>query len=312
MSFSTATPPCDAMFVATANALPSRSPRLGRLHGGLWCSPCRPGQHRATWVEPNDTPARSWPSFRTPANIWTSSTFPISHLWQRRASGHVRPGLRQRELSATLATLAEHGLKPLALDGLPSGGFRVHCPPQKGKPRSFSIKNSTRSCRSMTKVDLKGIAKVRAKGRVYYYAWRGGPRLKGQPGSPEFLASYHDAHQGRRQPSGDQFRTVICAYRGSPEYLRLAPSTRRQWAPWLDRIAEHFGELRIRQFDRADKIRPVIRQWRNRYASTRGRPTSGSRSFRASSPSPSIRSAKSSEIPAKASSNSIEGETAPR
>ncbi len=118
----------------------------------------------------------------------------------------------------------------------------------------------------MTKVDLKGVAKVRAKGRVYYYAWRGGPRLRGEPGSPEFVASYHDAHQGRRQPSGEEFRTLISAYRGSPEYLRLAPSTRRQWAPWLDRIAEYFGELRIRHFDRPDKIRPVIRQWRNRYA----------------------------------------------
>jgi hypothetical protein len=40
----------------------------------------------------------------------------------------------------------------------------------------------------MVKVDLKGIAKVRAKGRTYYYAWRGGPRLYGEPGSPEFMA----------------------------------------------------------------------------------------------------------------------------
>jgi integrase len=52
---------------------------------------------------------------------------------------------------------------------------------------------------------------------------------------------------------------LVCAYRGSPDYLRLAASTRRP---------EHFGDLRIRQFDRTDKIRPVIRQWRNRYAST--------------------------------------------
>jgi hypothetical protein len=36
----------------------------------------------------------------------------------------------------------------------------------------------------MVKIDLKGIAKVTAKGRIYYYAWRGGPRLNGKPGSP--------------------------------------------------------------------------------------------------------------------------------
>ncbi len=44
-----------------------------------------------------------------------------------------RPELRQRELSATLATLASHGLKPLALDALPRGGFRLHLSPPQGE-----------------------------------------------------------------------------------------------------------------------------------------------------------------------------------
>jgi integrase len=38
--------------------------------------------------------------------------------------------------------------------------------------------------------------------------------------------------------------------------------------PWLDRIADYFGELRIAQFDRPEKIRPVIRRWRNQWADT--------------------------------------------
>jgi len=42
----------------------------------------------------------------------------------------------------------------------------------------------------MVRVDLKGVAKVTTKGRTYFYAWRGGPRLRGQPGSSEFMASY--------------------------------------------------------------------------------------------------------------------------
>jgi hypothetical protein len=29
--------------------------------------------------------------------------------------------------------------------------------------------------------------------KIYWYAWRGGPRLKGEPGSPEFVASYNKA-----------------------------------------------------------------------------------------------------------------------
>jgi integrase len=120
----------------------------------------------------------------------------------------------------------------------------------------------------MVKVDLKGVAKATAKGRTYYYAWRGGPRLRGEPGSPEFLDSYQAAHAELRMPDPGRFRSLVTLYRASDEYERLAPSTKRNWGPWLDRIAEHFGELRIAQFDRPDKIKPHIRRWRNKWAYT--------------------------------------------
>jgi integrase len=118
----------------------------------------------------------------------------------------------------------------------------------------------------MVKVDLKGIAKARAKGRIYYYAWRGGPRLRGEPGSPEFMASYHEAHENLRTPDTGRFRSLVVLYKSSGDYNGLAETTKRNWAPWLDRIAEYFGELRIAQFDRPEKIRPLIRRWRNQWA----------------------------------------------
>jgi integrase len=118
----------------------------------------------------------------------------------------------------------------------------------------------------MVKVDLKGVFKTWGKGRPYYYAWRGGPPLKGEPGTPEFLASYHEAHANHRAPDQSRFHSLVVAYKSSDDYKRLADSTKRQWAPWLDRIDDHFGELRIRQFDRPEKIRPIIRRWRNRYS----------------------------------------------
>jgi integrase len=113
---------------------------------------------------------------------------------------------------------------------------------------------------------LKGIAKVTAKGQTYYYAWRSGPRLRGEPGSPEFHASYVEAVEQRRAPDRSRFRAVVVAYRASEDYTALADATKRHWGPWLDRIGEHFGELRIAQFDRPERIRPIIRQWRNRWA----------------------------------------------
>ena len=115
---------------------------------------------------------------------------------------------------------------------------------------------------------LKGIFKTTAKGRTYYYAWRGGPRLQGEPGSPEFHVSYVEAHAERRLPDAGRFRSLVVLYKASDDYARLAPVTKKNWGPWLDQIADHFGSLSIAQFDRPEKIRPIIRQWRNLRAQT--------------------------------------------
>jgi integrase len=117
----------------------------------------------------------------------------------------------------------------------------------------------------MVKIELKGIAKTSAKGRTYYYAWRGGPRLRGEPGSAEFMASYNEAIESRRTPDPGRFKSLVIAYKAT-DYTALEPSTQRHWAPWLDRIADYFGDLRIAQFERPEKIRPAILRWRKQWA----------------------------------------------
>jgi integrase len=121
----------------------------------------------------------------------------------------------------------------------------------------------------MAKRDVKGLHKVVSKGRVYWYAWRerGAPRLRGEYGTPEFWASFDEAVRNRRIPEPGKFRALVTQYRASGDYQKLAPSTRLQWGRWLDIIAEYFGTLSIAAFDHP-KIRPIIRQWRNRYATT--------------------------------------------
>lgn len=120
----------------------------------------------------------------------------------------------------------------------------------------------------MATIDLKGLHIVKAKGREYIYAWRGGPRIVATPGTPEFQVAYNEAVLSHRIPDKKAFRSVVTRYRASKEYLALAESTRRNWGPWLDRIADHFGKLRTAQFDRSDKIRPLIRKWRGKYSDT--------------------------------------------
>lgn len=120
----------------------------------------------------------------------------------------------------------------------------------------------------MAMVELKGLHTVKAKGRTYYYAWRGGPAVKGEPGTPEFVASYNEAVAGRSATDDKRFRSVVVRYRSSDEYKGLADSTRQKWSRWMDRIADYFGNLRTVQFSRTEKIRPFIKKWRAQYAAT--------------------------------------------
>lgn len=122
----------------------------------------------------------------------------------------------------------------------------------------------------MVKVDLKGVNRVvnRRTGEEYFYAWRGkgAPRLKGKPGSPEFMASYHEAIASRRPEDNGKMRALVALYRASPAFTGLADSTRRNWIRWLDRIVDRFGEYPVSQFGRTEAIRPIIRRWRDRWA----------------------------------------------
>lgn len=119
----------------------------------------------------------------------------------------------------------------------------------------------------MAMVELRGLHTVTVKGKTYRYAWRGGPAVKGEPGTPAFQASYNEAIASRAAPDNKRFRSVVVLYKASAHYQELADSTKRNWAPWLDKISDHFGELSIAQFGRSDKIKPLIIKWRAKYAS---------------------------------------------
>ncbi|MBB3967319.1 tyrosine-type recombinase/integrase [Rhizobium metallidurans] len=119
----------------------------------------------------------------------------------------------------------------------------------------------------MVEIELKGIHTVKAKGNTYYYAWRGGPALKGLPGSFEFMKSYNEAIADRRAPEDGKFKSVITHYK-THEFSKLAASTKRVWSPWLDKIGKRFGDLSIAQFNRPEKIRPSIIRWRSEYSET--------------------------------------------
>ena len=119
----------------------------------------------------------------------------------------------------------------------------------------------------MVSVRLKGIHRVRAKGRVYYYAWRGGPRLQGSPGSPEFISGFEQAHAARKAPSTAKgtFAGIIAAYRASPAYTGLGVHTTRAYAAHLADMEIAFGKMSVRLLD-DPRVRRDFLDWRDSMA----------------------------------------------
>jgi len=116
-------------------------------------------------------------------------------------------------------------------------------------------------------VDLKGLYKATAKGRTYYYAWRGGPRIHAEFGTPEFILEFQELRDPIANADKTKFGAWITLYKTSDEYKKLADTTKRVWSPWFDHIRDEFGDLRTRQFGRP-KIRVLIRKWRDKWKTT--------------------------------------------
>ena len=122
------------------------------------------------------------------------------------------------------------------------------------------------------RVRLKGINSVTkrlADGRrvTYYYAWKGGPRLAGAPGSPEFHASYNEAAKTSKRIPQKVFRTIIDAYLDSPDFAKLADTTKKDYKRLSEIIDDEFGDLPLSAF--ADRsIRLEFLEWRDKRGKT--------------------------------------------
>ncbi len=114
---------------------------------------------------------------------------------------------------------------------------------------------------------IKHVHTVTARGKTYRYAWRGGPRLFAQPSDPAFLAEIAAVTANSRKPDPSVINGLITAYRGSQSFADLAPGSRRNWQPWLDRIGTHFGRMAVADFDHPASVRH-IRTWRDKYRAT--------------------------------------------
>jgi integrase len=120
------------------------------------------------------------------------------------------------------------------------------------------------------RVLLKGVKKVTAKlatgeTKVYYYAWNGGPRLDGEPGSAEFVRSYATAHQARKTPPQGTLFTLISEFKASAEFVGKSASTQRNYRLYFRLIENEFGDLPLKAL-LDPEIRGEFKRWRDKLA----------------------------------------------
>ena len=125
------------------------------------------------------------------------------------------------------------------------------------------------------RVRLKGINSKRKRladgsWRTYWYAWKSGPPLRGEPGTPEFIASYNEAVARKVTPPRGTVLSVLTQYQASEDFRSLADSTRRGYVALITRIEKDFGDFPLSALtDR--RTRGVFMAWRDEIAASAGR-----------------------------------------
>src|ERR1043166_1171501 len=120
------------------------------------------------------------------------------------------------------------------------------------------------------RVRLKGInwrTKRLADGtiRTYYWAWKGGPPLRGEPGTPEFIASYNAAVAQKVTPPTGVLFAILRRYQDSDDFLSLRLRTRSDYIKQIKIIEKEFGDFPLSALsDR--RTRGIFKEWRDRLA----------------------------------------------
>jgi integrase len=123
------------------------------------------------------------------------------------------------------------------------------------------------------RVRLKGINSkqkrlVDGSLKTYYYAWKGGPPLRGDPGSPEFVASYNAAVAQKVTPPTGVLLALLFRFQESAEFqFGISPRTRRDYIKQLKRIERDFGDFPIKALD-DPRARSEFLDWRDQLAKT--------------------------------------------
>ena len=101
--------------------------------------------------------------------------------------------------------------------------------------------------------------------KTYWYAWRGGPRLSGEYGSPEFIAGYNAAVATKVPAPEGYLLALLQAYQLSQDFLSLRERTRADYVKQIAKIEQRFGDCPLKAL--ADpRTRGIFLDWRDELA----------------------------------------------
>ena len=101
--------------------------------------------------------------------------------------------------------------------------------------------------------------------KTYYYAWRGGPRLNGEYGSPEFIASYNAAIATKVVVPEGKLLSLLQGYQASQDFLGLRERTRADYIKQIEKIEQKFGDAPIKALT-DPRTRGIFMDWRDELA----------------------------------------------
>jgi integrase len=120
------------------------------------------------------------------------------------------------------------------------------------------------------RVNLRGLHSAHAtladgSKKIYWYAWRGGPPLRGEPGTPEFVASYNEAVAQRVPTPEGTLQYLFDAYQHSQKFLGRSVRTRADYVKQIKILEQQFGDFPIKALN-ARETRGVFLDWRDKLA----------------------------------------------
>src|SRR5580692_11135375 len=117
------------------------------------------------------------------------------------------------------------------------------------------------------RVLMRGLHRVKSNGRVYFYAWRGGPRLETSAplGSPEFHAAYNAAVASKAPRTSGTFKDLIALYENSTEFTGRSKRTKSDYTKHLRAIETKWGKLPLAAVS-DPRLRGDFKEWRDKLA----------------------------------------------